>query len=248
MPSSELWLVAIVALAFAIEGALGFGATVIAVALGSFVWPIDRLLPAFVPLNMVLSLYLAVRYRKSLRLDLLFRRVLPAMLAGLPFGIVALARLPEAPMKALFGAFVVVLSALELGRRETERPAPPLSRGRALGLLAAGGVVHGAFATGGPLVVYVLGREPLDKASFRATLAALWLSLNVVLVSSYAWLGKIDKASLGASAELGLSLLVGLLLGELLHARVPGRIFRRLVFAMLGVAGLVILARALGRG
>ncbi len=246
MSHQEVWLAAVVALAFSVEGSLGFGATVIAVALGSMLEPIDRLLPAFVPLNMGLSAYLAGRYRRAVRWDLLSRRVLPAMLVGLPFGILALARLAEAPMKLAFGLFVLVLSAVELTRRPATDDVPhaPLSRASALFFLTLGGVIHGAFGTGGPLAVYVIGREPTTKAGFRATLSALWLMLNVVLVGSYVLMGKLGTSSLRTTAHLAPSLFVGLGVGELLHDRVPARLFRTLVFAMLAVAGVVLAVRA----
>jgi uncharacterized membrane protein YfcA len=246
MPTPEHWLLAIVALGFSVEGTLGFGATVIAVALGSLLVPIDRLLPAFVPLNMCLSAYLGGRYRHEVRWDLLLRRVLPAMLAGLPLGLFAFARVAAAPMKLAFGLFVIVLSAIELGRAAETDDAPgrPLSRTGAVCCLALGGVIHGAFGTGGPLAVYVLGREPTTKAGFRATLSALWLTLNTVLVGSYVALGKVDASSLRTTAYLAVSLVAGLGLGELLHDRVPARVFRKLVFVMLAVAGMVLAARA----
>ncbi len=52
--SVALPLAAVCALAFSIETALGFGATLISVALGSFVLDLDALLPALAPLNLAL--------------------------------------------------------------------------------------------------------------------------------------------------------------------------------------------------
>ena len=54
-------LFAIALVAFAVEGTLGFGSTVIAVSIGAQLVPLDELLPAFVPLNIVLSLSLLRR-------------------------------------------------------------------------------------------------------------------------------------------------------------------------------------------
>ncbi len=235
-------------IAFTVEAALGFGATVVTVALGSLLLPLDQLLPAFVPLNVCLSAYLSARYFRAARWRMLLTEVLPAMLLGLPFGIFALARIAEAPLKVAFGISIVVLSAVELLRPRVARgnaiAATPLERKTALGVLFLGGVVHGAFATGGPLAVYVVGRKIVDKTSFRATLSVLWLLLNVVLVSSYVVMGKVDTTSLTTTARLALGLTFGLVIGELLHRRVPERIFRVLVFAMLGIAGIVLVARA----
>lgn len=246
-PASDLgsWaaLAAIVLGAFASEAALGFGAMVISIALGAQLVPIDRLLPVLVPLNLGLSLTIVTRHRVHVDGAFLARRVLPPVAIGVPLGLVAFARLPSAVLVRAFGVFVVVLAALELHR--ARRHATPARLGRLArgALLVVGGAVHGAFATGGPFVVYVTGRELDDKATFRATLSALWAALGIVLAASYAVDGSLGAASLAGSAALAMPAAAGLVLGEWLHARAPARTFRIAVFAMLLVAGALLALR-----
>jgi uncharacterized membrane protein YfcA len=168
------------------------------------------------------------------------------MVAGLPIGLFAFQALPASWLKRALAAFILVLVAVELSRiRSAEAPPKPLARPVALALLFLGGLLHGAFATGGPLAVYVAGRDLAhDKARFRSTLSALWLALNLVLLATYAALGKIDGASLRMSLALAPPLALGLGVGEIVHARLPVRAFRPLVFVLLGVAGVVLAVRA----
>jgi uncharacterized membrane protein YfcA len=112
------------------------------------------------------------------------------------------------------------------------------------GLLTLGGVIHGAFSTGGPMAVYVTGRRLTDKGRFRATMSALWLVLNPILVVSYALSGKLGADTLGRSALLVAPLALGILAGEWAHAKVSGAAFRTGVFAMLLVVGLITVVRA----
>lgn len=244
-PLAEAALIAIVTLAFTTEAAIGFGATLITVALGSLLAPIDELLYAFVPLNVVLSAVVAVRSRREIDRRLLAFHILPAMALGLPLGVLAFASLPRARLQLVFGVFVVVLGALQLvsqlRRRASERPLP---RAVALGLLFLGGVVHGAFAAGGPPVVYVCGRTIADKRAFRGTLAALWLLLNGVLLGVYVNGNHVGVASLRTSALLAPGLVVGLVAGEVAHGHIPERAFRLAVFAMLVAVGVVLAIRA----
>ncbi len=240
-------LFAVVLVAFTVEAALGFGATVVAVALGSLFVPIDSILVAFVPLNMALSTILVVRNRAHIDGRLLATRILPCMLLGLPIGIWAFARLDASVLTAIFGAFVIALSAIELWRmRSVVESGRAPSRFAGMMLLVLAGAVHGAFATGGPLAVYVTGRELPDKARFRATLSTLWLVLNVVLVCSYAWGGRFDATSAKTSALWAIALVCGIFLGERVHARVSAAVFRRVVFGLLLVAGALLVLRALG--
>lgn len=239
-------LAAVVLAAFTVETALGFGATVITVALAGLVAPIESVLPAFVPANVALSAYVAARYRGDIDRRVLLGRVLPLMGLGLPVGLLVFQRLGSSRLQLGFGLFVALLAAFELvARRRPDRPPP----GRAAGgvLLIAAGIIHGVFATGGPLVVYVLGRELGDKARFRATLSALWLALNLALCVSYAAAGRLHGKTLATSATLLVPLVAGIGLGELVHRRVPEKTFRVLIFALLWVAGVLLAARAAGR-
>lgn len=239
-----LLLVAVVFVAFTVEAALGFGATLITVTLGMFVLPVNEILPAYVPVNMILSAYLALRYRAHIDWRLLFRRIVPLMAIGLPVGLLASSRLDASVLRRVFGAFVVVLSALELRRTAPSTGAvDPRLRPFDAAVLIVGGAVHGAFGTGGPMAVYVAGRSLADKAVFRATLSTLWIVLNLALVGTYLSRGEIGTASLERSAGFAVALVAGIAAGEQLHARVPAARFRGVVFVMLLVAGAVLVIR-----
>lgn len=246
MSPARALLIAIVMLAFTTEAAIGFGATLIAISLGSLLLPIDELLYAVVPLNLLLSAAVAVRARRHIDARMLFLRIVPAMALGLPLGMLAFARFSGGVLQRMLGVFVLALSALELAKRLRKRGADeeaPLPRAAAIGLLFLGGVVHGAFATGGPPVVYVCGRLVKDKRVFRGTLSALWFLLNAVLIATYARNGHLDAASLRRSATLAPGLALGLVFGEIAHGRIPEKAFRAVVFAMLSAVGLVLAIR-----
>lgn len=231
-------LLPIVAGAFFVEAVTGFGATVIAVAIGGAVMPIRELLPALVPVNLALSLALVSKDLEAVDRRLLFGRVLPLMLAGFPVGALAFRWLGAraGALEVVFGVFVVAVAVLRL-LGATIRGGPAT--------LALAGVVHGAFGTGGPLAVMAL--SGLDKRAFRATLSALWALLSCALLTSYALAGSLGVESLTRSLWLSPAMLVGLGLGQIVHARLdPGR-FRVAADALLLVAGGVLLARTLGR-
>lgn len=242
---SRLILIAIVAVAFTIETALGFGATVVTVAIGSMLAPIDVILPVFVPLNIVLSAALVVRGFRAVAWRELATRIAPLLMIGFPFGIMIGRVAPERFMKLGFGCFILALATKELAPRRTDATAPPVPPPAVERImLLLGGVVHGAFATGGPLVVYVAGRRlGGDKAVFRSTLSVLWLVMNSVLAATYVWSRQITRESLSTTATLSIGLLAGLGLGELAFARVSAARFRVLVYAMLAVAGAVLIVR-----
>jgi len=226
--------------AFSCEALAGFGGTVLALALGAETRPLGELLAIIIPANLVLSAALVARHHAAVDWRLLGRRILPAMAAGLPVGLVVYRVVGRAlvPLFALVVVGLGALEALQLARPRTS------TRPRASTLLLwLAGVVHGAWGTGGPLVVFVTGRQITDPRSFRATLAVLWLLLNSVLVAGLVADGAVGERTLADSLVLVPVVLVALAVGELGTARLPARPFRAFGAALLGAAGLALLIR-----
>lgn len=239
-------LCAIVALAFFTEAAIGFGSTVITVTLGAHLVRLDVLLPAFVPLNLLLSTYMVSRHHAHIDWRTLGRRLAPPMGAGMAAGLVVYRLGTPRGLLLPFSLFVTALAAIELWRlRAGTMAARPLPRLAERSLLALGGVVHGLYGSGGPMVVYCASRLVTEKSAFRSTLSLLWLVLNVALLVQFATLGQLGAQSIRLSAYLGGSLLVGLLAGEWAHGRLGERLFRLAMYAVLGVAGGSLAVRTL---
>ncbi len=233
-------LATLVCFAFAAETALGFGAMVLSLALGAQLVPLDALLPTILPLNLALSLYLVLRTWRSVDRRFLFRRLLPPMAVGVPLGVLAFAELPRQLLVRGFGAFVVVLAVGELVQAVRKSEPRMLRRPLRIALLVLGGAIHGAFATGGPLIVYVASREVQGKHAFRATLSALWALLGVVIVVSLGASGKLTATTMKGSALLIVPCAVGLLIGEVVHRRVEAARLRVAVFVLLLIAGALL--------
>jgi uncharacterized membrane protein YfcA len=236
----------VVALAFVVEAAAGFGGTVVTVSLGSALADVDQVLVRFLPANLLLSAYLVVKHRRDVDGEVLVRRVLPSMGLGLLSGL-ALARLTSPLLlKSIFAAFVLLLSLYELAAFVRRRPSSePLRPTVAHAALFFAGILHGLFACGGPLAVWVVGREVTEKSRFRATLSMLWLVSNVLVVAGYGASGTITRATLSGSALLLPPLALGLFVGEKIHARLSPTRFRVAIFALLFVASTVLLVRTL---
>ena len=238
-------LAGVVLLAFAIESAIGFGAMLVTVSLGSTLMGLDALLAAVVPLNVGLSLYVTSRYYRAVDGGLFAKKIVPAMLLGMPIGLLALARLDPRWLKGALGVFVVGVAIVELTkRRDVDAEARPLPRAVGWALLMLAGVFHGAFSTGGPLAVYVTGRELAEKTRFRATLSALWLLLGLVLAATYAARGTLGRPSLLVSLTLLVPAALGTALGEVIHRRVAQASFQRVVFVLLMIVGAVLVVKS----
>ena len=225
-----------IALAFAVEAALGFGATLLAVSLGTLVLPLDDWLPTVILLNLPLSCFVLIRDRHAIHTPLL-RRVLPLMALGLPLGTLLLQFTPAHLVPPALGLVVLAFLAQDLLRQAG--PAP-LSQPRASALLLLGGIVHGLCGSGGPLAVYVADRHLPDPRAFRATLATVWVILNGALLIS---LHRTTPPNLHLPLSLLPPTILGCALGDLLHQHLPPAWLRRGVRALLLSVGLLLTLR-----
>lgn len=234
--------------AYLVGGALGFGTSMVAVTFGAQFLGLAELLPLVVPMNLSLASYLCLRYRRHVDLRLLFRRTLPLVAIGVPFGMALFRFRDVGGFRLAFGGFVTVLAGLQL-RRERHRihgaEMATLPRAVGRGLLWLGGVIHGLFVTGGPLIVYVLGREVEDKRVFRSTLSAMWIPVNGALFIGYVAQGLYTPQVLAGVPQVMVPTALGLIVGEIIHHRLDPDRFRLAVWGLLLLGGIVLMARVL---
>lgn len=248
MSSTDLALLAaMLGAGFFVEAVAGFGGTVLALSLGATRFPIATVLAVFLPLNLALSAYLAIRHRAAIAGRALATTIVPPMLVGLAVGTGLAVVIDADAAKLGFAALVIAVAVRELVRLARPRPSAPPPPRPALQVLVLGaaGIIHGLFATGGPLVVAIANRMFAAKATLRATLAVLWFTLNVVVLARLLAAGDLTTTTLGYSAAMVPVLGAALAAGEWVHHRVSERGFRWLVAGLLAAVGVVLLVRSL---
>lgn len=240
MSTTLIGLTLIALVAFGTEGAIGFGGTVIAASVGAQLIPLEELLPAFVPLNLALSAYLLARGWDAIAWRMLLVDIAPPVAIGAAAGL-ALFHLPAKGALALgFGVFVAGLAVLQL-LRPADKPLPRIWQ---LVLIALGGVAHGLFGTGGPMIVYVTRRRLADKRAFRATLAVLWFVLNTALLVNFLSMDLYRASTMDLGIALAIAIGPGLWLGERVHRALDATKFERVVWGLLLAAGLALAVRS----
>ena len=109
----------------------------------------------------------------------------------------------------------------------------PLKRWVMSIFLPIGGIIHGIFASGGPLVVIYSARAISEKTIFRVTMCMMWFTMNTAMITQWA-LGKADHVHvLKIVAFLLPWTMVGLWIGNRAHYRVNENTFRKVVYAVL---------------
>jgi uncharacterized membrane protein YfcA len=244
----------VVLITHAAEAVTGFGCTVLAVPFVTAILSISRGAQGFKEgiqiltiIAWILGLYMAISKHKKIvwkHLALICLLMLP----GLILGQYLFSKVDTTILKKILAVFIIVVAAWQLTAKLREKrnaPPPQPPKGKKLIpyiiLLLVGGVVHGMFSSGGPLVVLYASRALPDKGNFRATLCTLWATLNTIIIINYIRSGSLGLPSLTGTGFMLPFLFVGIVAGEIIHNKVNAWLFACLVFAMLLITGVFML-------
>lgn len=250
-----------------LEAITGFGCTVLAMPFVSMLLGLDTAKFILAVLAWVLALYFVITAFKKIVWKQ-FGIIIAFVGLGMPLGMLAYSYLDKVVLTKALSVFIIFSAGYQLWKRillplrasaassagNPEAPSLIATDGQvpqptAKGLpkqfywflLFLGGIVHGAFATGGPLVVLYASKALPDKGNFRSTLTLLWTTLNSVLMVQFFLQGKFNAET---GMQLGIMapfLVAGIIAGEIAHKRVDSDLFSKIVFSMLFLTGLIML-------
>lgn len=227
------------------EGITGFGCTVLALPFIALLLGLDVAVPVLVIQAWVLNLYIVLISRHQIAW-VEYRRIVLLAGIGLPFGIWMARALPETGLKWVLAVFMLAIGIHGLGIHwgmQTLEIKTSSSRTKRLAslFLPLGGIIHGAFGSGGPLVVIYATRALPEKSLFRVTLCLLWLTLNTILISQWILSSSLDGHIVRVSALCLPFTVVGMVGGNIAHHRMNELLFRRLVYAVLIASGFALI-------
>ena len=246
-------------LAYFQEAVTGCGGTAVALPIVSLFLKLETAKEVLVIQAWLLTLCIVISSRKHIVWRQYGRIILFAGI-GFPVGMYLFASLPQSALKWALGVFVVAIAVrglvAQISAAEPAKWSP--SRWMSLlmnGVLVLGGVVHGAFASGGPIIMIYATKALPDKSVFRVTLCMLWLTLNSILIGSWTLQGVATHRPLLLGGEVWMltaictpCTLLGMVLGDRCHYRINERAFRVAVYAVLFLSGIAVLYSAARAG
>ena len=140
----------------------------------------------------------------------------------------------------LIGALLIVIVVLEW---RGLFPARLPGRGWGVGAGVVAGVVGGAVGTPGPPVIIYMTTQGWSPRSVKANLQAFFVVNQLVTLAGYGWAGLLTREVWRLAVGFALPAVAGALAGAALFGRIDPVRFRQLVFALLGISGVVLLAR-----
>ena len=214
----------------AVQSATGFGfALVLSPALFAVMEPIEAV-TALLLLGAVLNV-LVLLERHDARWSLLPPLLLSAV-PGLALGAVLLAALSREPLQISVGVAVIAAALWQLRHRGATRRVPAAIAGLASGVLTT------SISISGPPLVLWLEAQELRPAELRATLAALFLGLNVLGGAVLLGIEGSGAVDLGELAPLLALVLIGYAFGALAFRRLDQGRFATVVLALVICTGV----------
>jgi uncharacterized protein len=229
----------VIFLASFVMGLTGFGIALVAMAFLPWLMSPVTAIVVLTVYAFVFSIVVVIQLRRDLTpralVDLFIGTV-----AGTPIGVWALASLPVTALNRLIGLVLVVVVALEF------RGAIPRHLGGRAWRFATGflsGVIGGAVGTPGPPVIVYVTTQGWSPHTMKANTMGFFVINQGVILAGYWWMGLLTREVATVAAAFALPALAGVGAGVALFGRLDPVRFRRIVFALLLVSGVLLLVR-----
>ncbi|ENJ4070664.1 sulfite exporter TauE/SafE family protein [Enterobacter hormaechei] len=220
----------------------GFGGALTTMPLITLLIPLKMAAPMSVIVGTATALYATWLSRKETNWKSALVLIVFS-LAGIPIGIYALSYLPDHIMKIGLGSFLILYSFYSLFI-----PRLPVydKNWIAMPTGVIAGALGSAFSTNGPPVVIYGMLRNLAPAAFRGTLNAFFTANNIAIIGGLTSSGILTISTVKLVAFCIPTMILGSLVGQYVHKRIPVNTFRVVVFLLLITSGAMLIKGALG--
>ncbi|MGL4676997.1 MAG: sulfite exporter TauE/SafE family protein [Brevinema sp.] len=230
-------IIIIISITHFLSALTGFGCTILAMPFMIPLVGIGVAKPVLLVMGTLQPLYLVLKMVKYIRWDIL-KTILIVSGLGLPIGFVLYSYLPQEISLILLGIVMLIAGSMGIARlRGIEFKNIP--NHILLFLVFIGGILQGAFVSGGPLIVIYASLVLLDKNEFRASLSVLWLILNSIIMGQHIinnqFTPEVNTMILWNLPFLALSIY----LGNILAMKVSKRLFDYILNIILLMGGAI---------
>ena len=227
-----------------IQCVTGFAGTVLAMPFSVMLVGLDTARPILNIMGIAASVGVIIKYHKDVNRKEFFTILvvtLPGILAGaflknMLSGYGGL-------LLSILGALVILFALLNFAAFLLKKDLAEKSKALGYAFLIAGGVTHGLFVCGGPLIVSYASVKLKDNNAFRATLSAVWIVLNTILMAVDVAAGCFYKEIVLLAAVCLIVLAAAVALGNLIASRMSRKAFLLLTYALMVISGISLLLK-----
>lgn len=149
----------------------------------------------------------------------------------------------EKALYVVLGITVIAIALFNAAKFFSKNESKALPEALSMLLLVLSGVIHGVFVCGGPLLVTYASSKLKDTNEFRATLSAVWIVLNSVILFS-----DIQGGAFGKDTTILLILSVAVLsvaifLGNVICKKLSRNMFLIITYILMIISGVSLILK-----
>lgn len=172
--------------------------------------------------------YIAVRNIKYINFKELFKMSI-LMIFGMAVGNLLLNIFKTDFLAYIYGMLIMVIAIKKLfWSREIMVPDWGM-----LILLVAAGIIHGLFLSGGALAVVYAVSKIKDKDEFRATIAPLWVILDLIQIFFHLREGLYTNHVLFLIVLSVIPMIISITLGNIIYSHINKKVFLKITYILL---------------
>ena len=234
----------IVFLSNVIQCITGFAGTVLAMPFSVMLVGYETAKPILNILGIAASIGVLAAERKSVNKKELLK-IIAVMFVGIIAGMYIVSFFTGNPsvLYKILGAIVIIFALVNGIKFLMKKESRELNGVFSCLILIAAGVVHGMFVCGGPLLVTYASMRLKDTKEFRATLSAVWIVLNTVILFGDVRGGYFDGEVLTLTAVSLVVLIGAVLLGNLISKKLSKNVFLSLTYILMLISGASLMVK-----
>lgn len=236
MPIESIILIsAVICFAFGVESIFGFAGNIIALSFLAIFFDIKDMVMIMVFAGSIASIFILLSDRKNFDAKIYFKILLFGV-PGLILGTIFLNNFSSAIILYIFAGFLLAFAAWTIWSPQFVIPKviKPI-------LNFCGGIIGGIFGTPGPFFIAAMKDVFANKSVMRATLAGLFLTLNILRAPMYFESGLLDFEKILPFWWVIFPLFFTIWIGHKIHVKISERAFQIGVSVLLGIAGISFL-------
>ncbi len=234
-----LAFIIIVLVAATLQSATGFGFAIMATPFFLILFRPRDAVQLNIILTLLICLFILYRIRSAIDKDILLRLVIGSLIGLLP-GLLLFSFFSEKALKVFVG--IIIISSVGLLIKQVK-----IKQSNSMELVA--GIFSGLLTTsigmgGPPLMIYFLGART-DKVTLHGTTIAYFVYVSFLACLLQLWQYNISSLVWTATLWALPFLIIGILLGKRVFARLNQELFRQLMYLLLIISGLYMLSTTL---
>lgn len=237
MSISEILFLVVIFIANTFEAMTGFAGTLLAMPASMMLLGLYEAKAILNIIAVIMCVVIAVSNYKYINRSEL-GKILIFMLVGMVVGMSLFERLSADFLLNIYAIIVMFIAGKNLLFKTKVKSSPSFIH---LLIVIIAGVIHGMFLSGGALLVVYALITLRDKYEFRATIAAVWVVLDTIMLANQFRLGYIDQQIITLTMYSIIPLVCAVLLGNFLHQYIKQRTFFIITYILVFISGVSLI-------